>query len=108
MCDEEVAMAAKTPAHGCSHHGLRGHEIEHQHGDVQIRTLRCIYGSGFAAAFCDSYALRDVLAQLDRSSLDKLLVDFKRGELDAKIAAAALKELSSVSKPAAGLPADRL
>jgi hypothetical protein len=95
-------MGARVPTHGCLHHGFRGRDIQHQHGDVQIRTLRQIYGGGFAPAFCASYALRDVLAMLDRPSLDKLMVDFKRGELDAKIAAAISKEMCAFSEAASG------
>ena len=96
-------MGINTSVRGCLHHGFRGQEIRHQHGDVQIRTLRHIYGGGFAPAFSASHPLRDVLAMLDRPSLDKLLVDYKRGELDAKIAVAVMQDLACSSLPAVGL-----
>ena len=95
-------MGAKASTHGCLHHGFRGREIQHEHGDVQIRTLRQIYGGGFAPAFCASYALRDVLAMLDRPSLDKLMVDYKRGELDTKIAAAITREMCAFGEAISG------
>jgi hypothetical protein len=107
MTSQGIAMGTRMPTQGCLHQGFRGREIQQQHGDVQIRTLRHVYGSGFAPAFRASYALREVLPMLDRSSLDKLLVDYKRGELDAKIAAAITREISSACESAAGSAKDR-
>lgn len=99
-------MGMKAPAHGCLHRGFEGHEIHQKHGDVQIRILRLIYGAGFAPAFSASYILRDVLPMLDRSSLDKLLNDDKRGELDAKIAHALEQQISEARASANGFAAD--
>jgi hypothetical protein len=99
-------MGTKTPAHGCLHHRFRGHEVQQKYGDVPIRTLRLIYGGGFAPAFCASYRLRDVLPMLDRPSLDKLLADYKHDELDAKIAAAIERDALSFSASLTGLAID--
>jgi hypothetical protein len=78
-------MGTRAPAHACLHHWYKGREIQQRYGDVDIRTLRFIYGAGFAPAFYASHALRDVLALLDRLSLDKLLADYEQGNLEAKM-----------------------
>jgi hypothetical protein len=78
-------MGTKVPVHACLHHWFEGREIHQKYGDIQIRTLRLIYGGGFAPAFSASHLLHNALPLLDRSSLDKLLADYKRGELEAKI-----------------------
>jgi len=79
-------MDKKASSHACLHHGFKGHEIEKRLGNVQVRTFRMIYGAGFAPSFCASHILRDVLALLDKPSLDKLLIDGKNGQLESKIA----------------------
>jgi hypothetical protein len=85
-------MKKKASSHACLHQWFKGHEVERQLGDVQVRTFRLIYGAGFSPAFCASQILRDVLAFLDKSSLDKLLMDSKSGQLENKIAYALAQE----------------
>ena len=87
-------MRTNVPAHACLHHWFEGREIHQTYGDIQIRTLRLIYGAGFAPAFCASHLLHDVLPLLDRSSLDKLLVDYKHGVLEEKIKRAFAQQAS--------------
>jgi hypothetical protein len=79
-------MEKKASSHACLHRWFKGHEIAKQLGDAQVRTFRLIYGTGFAPAFCASQILRETLAMLDKSSLDKLLMDGKSGQLENKIA----------------------
>lgn len=79
-------MEKKTSPHACLHHGFKGHEIEKRLGDVQVGTFRMIYGTGFAPSFYASHVLRDVLALLDKPSMDKLLMDSRNGQLEIKIA----------------------
>jgi hypothetical protein len=79
-------MEKKTSSHACLRHWFKGHEIEKLLGNAQIRTFRLIYGGGFAPAFCASQVLREVLAMLDKPSLDKLLADANEARLAQKIA----------------------
>jgi hypothetical protein len=79
-------MGKKVSSHACLHQWFKGHEIEKQLGDAQVRTFRLIYGTGFAPAFFASQVLREMLALLDKPSLDKLLMDSKSGQLENKIA----------------------
>ncbi len=97
-------MGTRAPAHACLHHWYKGREIHQKYGEVEIRTLRFIYGSGFAPAFCASHALRDVLPLLDRLSLDKLLADYERGDLEAKMDGALASQASAAYASATGLP----
>jgi hypothetical protein len=95
-------MGTKVPAHACLHHWFEGREIHQKFGAIQIRTLRFVYGTGFAPAFSASHLLHDTLPLLDRSSLDKLLVDYKLGLLEAKIEAAFAQQTAIASGSATG------
>ena len=60
-------------------------EISHKHGDTVIRTLRKIYGRGFAAGYPETDKLSEVLLQLNETSLSQLRRDHETGHLDHKI-----------------------
>src|ERR1700712_498592 len=60
-------------------------EISHKHGNTLIRTLRQIYGMGFAAGYPATEKLSDVLHQLNATSLSQLRRDHAPGNLEHKI-----------------------
>jgi hypothetical protein len=59
-----------------------------QHGNCLIRTLRKIYGQGFAAGYPETEKLSEVLHQLNETSLSQLRRDHETGHLEHKIAKA--------------------
>ena len=61
-------------------------EIRHKHGNTLIRTLRKIYGQGFAAGYPETENLGEVLLQLNATSLSQLRRDHETGHLAHKIA----------------------
>ena len=61
-------------------------EISHKHGNTLIRTLRKIYGQGFAAGYPETEKLSEVLLQLNETSLSQLRRDHETGHLERKIA----------------------
>ena len=61
-------------------------EISHKHGNTLIRTLRRIYGQGFAAGYPETEKLSEVLLQLNETSLSQLRRDHETGHLEHKIA----------------------
>src|SRR6185437_1229551 len=61
-------------------------EISHKHGNTLIRTLRKIYGQGFAAGYPDTEKLSEVLLQLNETSISQLRRDHETGHLQHKIA----------------------
>jgi hypothetical protein len=69
-------------------HRNKDGEISRKHGNTLIRTLRRVYGSGFAAWAAADEKLEDVLAKLDEHSLSQLARDHEHGELEGKIAVA--------------------
>jgi hypothetical protein len=66
-------------------HGNHDGEISHKHGNTQIRTLRKIYGPGFAAGYPETQNLSEVLIQLNETSLSQLRRDYETGHLSHKI-----------------------
>ena len=60
-------------------HGDKNGEINREHGNTIVRTLRKIYGSGFTPGFNDSDKLSTVLQKLDKSSLSQLHGDHDVG-----------------------------
>ncbi|WP_315706176.1 MULTISPECIES: hypothetical protein [unclassified Bradyrhizobium] len=70
-------------------HRDKNGEISRKHGNTLIRTLRTIYGPGFAKGAADSDRLADVLHRIDEESLSQLVHHHERGELDDKIKNAA-------------------
>ena len=69
-------------------HRDKSGEISHKHGNTQVRTLRKIYGQGFAAGYPDTSVLSEVLLQLNETSLSQLRRDHETGHLEHKIALA--------------------
>jgi hypothetical protein len=69
-------------------HRNRDGEISHKHGNTLIRTLRKIYGQGFAAGYPETEKLSEVLLQLNETSLNQLRRDHETGHLQHKIAKA--------------------
>jgi hypothetical protein len=66
-------------------HRDRNGEISRKHGNTLVRTLRKIYGSGFAPGCKDDEKLSDVLQKLDEPSLSQLVRDHQGGHLEGKI-----------------------
>jgi hypothetical protein len=69
-------------------HRNKDGEISHKHGNTLIRTLRKIYGQGFAAGYPETEKLSEVLLQLNETSISQLRRDHKTGHLEHKIAKA--------------------
>lgn len=67
-------------------HRNKDGEISHKHGNTLIRTLRKIYGQGFAAGYPETEKLSEVLVQLNETSLSQLRRDHETGHLEHKIA----------------------
>jgi hypothetical protein len=61
-------------------------EISHKHGNTLLRTLRKVYGLGFAAGYPADEKLSEVLLQLNETSLSQLRRDHETGHLEHKIA----------------------
>ena len=74
----------KEPGLDNRHRDKNG-EISRKHGNTLVRTLRKIYGDGFATGFSETSKLSDVLSKLDEPSLSKLVRDHQAGALTAKI-----------------------
>ncbi len=60
-------------------------EISRKHGNTLVGTLRRIYGKSFAAGYPDTTELKDVLHQLNETSLSQLRRDHGTGHLEHKI-----------------------
>ena len=73
----------KEPGREARHRDKNG-EINREHGNTIVRTLRKIYGSGFTPGFNDSDKLSTVLQNLDKSSLSKLHGDHDVGSLSKR------------------------
>jgi hypothetical protein len=59
--------------------------INSKHGDILVRTLRKIYGQGFAAGYPETAKLSEVLLQLNATSVSQLRRDHETGHLEHKI-----------------------
>jgi hypothetical protein len=66
-------------------HRNKDGEISHKHGDTLIRTLRKVYGQGFAAGYPETEKLSEVLLHLNETSLSQLRRDHQTGHLEHKI-----------------------
>jgi hypothetical protein len=62
--------------------------ISSKHGDTLVRTLRKIYGQGFAAGYPETEKLSEVLLQLNETSLSQLRRDHETNHLEHKISQA--------------------
>ena len=69
-------------------HRNKDGEISGKHGNTLIRTLRKVYGQGFAAGYPDTEKLSEVLLKLNETSLSQLRRDHETGHLEHKIASA--------------------
>jgi hypothetical protein len=69
-------------------HRNKDGEISHKHGNTLIRTLRKIYGQGFAAGYPETEKLSEVLLQLNETSISQLRREHETGHLHHKIATA--------------------
>jgi hypothetical protein len=64
--------------------------ISSKHGDTLVRTLRKIYGQGFAAGYPETEKLSEVLLQLNETSLSQLRRDHETDHLEHKISQASM------------------
>jgi hypothetical protein len=75
------------PAIDARHRNKDG-EISSKHGNTLVRTLRKMYGQGFAAGYPETAELSEVLLQLNETSLSQLRRDHETDHLEHKIAKA--------------------
>ena len=59
-----------------------------KHGTALVRTLRKVYGQGFAAGYPETAKLSEVMLQLNETSLSQLRRDHETDHLEHKIAQA--------------------
>ena len=69
-------------------HRNKDGEISGKHGNAFVRTLRKVYGQGFAAGFSETAKLSEVMLQLNETSLSQLRRDHETDHLEHKIAQA--------------------
>jgi hypothetical protein len=69
-----------------SRHRDKDGEISRKHGNTLVRTLRTIYGAGFAPGLSDNDRLSDVLRRTHEPTLSQLRRDHDMGILEQKIA----------------------
>ena len=67
-------------------HRNKDGEISGKHGNTPIRTLRKIYGQGFAAGYPETAQLSEVMPQLNETWLSQLRRDHETHHLRHKIA----------------------
>ena len=67
-------------------HRNRDAEISGKHGNTPVRTLRKIYGQGFAAGYPETAQLSEVMPQLNETSLSQLRRDHETHHLKHKVA----------------------
>ncbi len=70
------------------HHRDKNGVISSKHGDILVRTLRKIYGQGFAAGYPETAKLSEVLLQLNETSISQLRRDHETDHLEHKISQA--------------------
>ena len=67
-------------------HRNKDGEISGKRGNTPVRTLRKIYGQGFAAGYPETAQLSEVMLQLNETSLSQLRRDHETHHLKHKIA----------------------
>jgi hypothetical protein len=67
-------------------HRNRDGEISGKHGNTPVRTLRKIYGQGFAARYPETAQPSEVMLQLNETSLSQLRRDHETHHLKHKVA----------------------
>ena len=69
-------------------HRNKDGEISGKHGNTLVRTLRKVYGQGFAAGYLETAKLSEVMFHLNETSLSQLRRDHETDHLEHKIAQA--------------------
>src|SRR5882672_140926 len=69
-------------------HRNKDGEISGKHGNTLVRTLRKVYGQGFAAGYPETAKLSEVMFHLNETSLSQLRRDHETDHLEHKIAQA--------------------
>ena len=69
-------------------HRNKGGENSGKHRNTLVRTLRKVYGQGFAAGYPEIAKLSEVIPQLNETSLSQLRRDYETDHLEHKIAKA--------------------
>jgi hypothetical protein len=69
-------------------HADKNGTIARKYGDIELRTLRNMYGKGFAHDLPDHAKLAEVIGRIEPSALSQLHRDFEQGVLERKIHAA--------------------
>src|SRR5258706_4928181 len=69
-------------------HRNKDGEISGKHGNTLVRTLRKVYGQGFAAGYPETAKLSEVMFHLNETSLSQLRRDHETDHLEHRIAQA--------------------
>jgi hypothetical protein len=91
---QSAQLGAATTGEQLSKPGLDGRhpnkdgEISGKHGNTLVRTLRKVYGQGFAAGYPETAKLSEVMFHLNETSLSQLRRDHETDHLEHKIAEA--------------------
>ena len=75
-------------------HRNKDGEISGKHGNTLVRTLRKIYGQGFAAGYPENSKLSEVMFHLNETSLSQLRRDHETDHLEHKIVSIEMKGLT--------------
>jgi hypothetical protein len=67
-------------------HRNKDREINGKHGNTPVRTMRKIFGQGFAAGYPETAEQSEVMPQLNETSLSQLCRDHETHHLKHKIA----------------------
>ena len=87
MLSAAGTMESSMSKAGLDHrHRTKDGEISAKHGNTLLRTLRKIYGQGFAAGYPETAQLSEVMLQLNETSLSQLRRDHETHHLKHKIA----------------------
>jgi hypothetical protein len=78
---EERVMATVTHNGHADKNGI----IARTYRDTELRTLRNMYGKGFAHEFPDHAKLSELIGRMEPSALSQLHRDFDQGVLEQKI-----------------------
>jgi hypothetical protein len=85
-CDTGRAAWSKPGLDG--RHRDKNDVISSKHGDILVRTLRKIYGQGFAAGYPETAKLSEVSFHLNETSESQLRRDRETDHLEHKISQA--------------------
>jgi hypothetical protein len=65
-----------------NHNLIENAKISRNYGSTLVRDLRERYGENFAVGHADTATLREVINRLDAASLNRLLGDLEKGQVD--------------------------